>query len=57
MEYYRNVEIARDESIDQLATAPDDFPDIVVAMTLRRLRWRERWFKAGGDGEVEEVSE
>jgi len=58
MEYYRNVEIARDESIDQARERDlDDFPDIVGGHDITAPPVREPLVKAGGDGEVEEVSE
>jgi DNA-directed RNA polymerase subunit beta' len=58
MEYYRNVEIARDESIDQARDRDlDDFPDIVGGHDITAPPVREPLVKAGGDGEVEEVSE
>jgi DNA-directed RNA polymerase subunit beta' len=58
MEYYRNVEIARDESIDQARERDlDDFPDIVGGHEITAPPVREPLVKAGGDGEVEEVSE
>jgi len=58
MEYYRNVEIARDESIDQARDRDlDDFPDIVGGHDIPAHPVREPLVKAGGDGEVEEVSE
>jgi len=59
MEYYRNVEIARDESIDQAREREmDDFPDIVGGHDIATPSTREPLAAAaGGDGEVEEVIE
>ena len=58
MEYYRNVEIARDESIDQARDRDlDDFPDIVGGHEITAPPLREPLVKAGGDGEVEEAPE
>ncbi|MDQ2920698.1 MAG: hypothetical protein M3R52_03650, partial [Acidobacteriota bacterium] len=63
MEYYRNVEIDRDETIDQARERDlDDFPDIVgghdiVAPPAREPLVREPLVAAGGDGEVGEVPE
>jgi DNA-directed RNA polymerase subunit beta' len=63
MEYYRNVEIDRDETIDQGRDRDaDEFPDIVgghdiVVPPVREPLVREPMVAAGGDGEVEEVIE
>jgi len=58
MEYYRNVEIARDETIDQARERDlDDFPDIVGGHDMAAPPAREPLAAAAGDGEVEEVIE
>ena len=63
MEYYRNVEIDRDESIDQARDRDlDEFPDIVgghdvVVPPVREPLVREPLVAAGGDGEAEDVVE
>src|SRR5437762_3010642 len=58
MEYYRNVEIDRDETIDQARDRDlDDFPDIVGGHDIVIPPAREPLVAAGGDGEVEEVPE
>ncbi|HUS09084.1 MAG TPA: DNA-directed RNA polymerase subunit beta' [Pyrinomonadaceae bacterium] len=58
MEYYRNVDIARDETIDQARDRDlDDFPDIVGGHDMITPPAREPLVKAGGDGEVEEAAE
>jgi DNA-directed RNA polymerase subunit beta' len=58
MEYYRNVEIARDETIDQARERDlDDFPDIVGGHDMTAPPAREPLAAAAGDGEVEEVIE
>jgi hypothetical protein len=59
MEYYRNVEIARDETIDQARERDlDDFPDIVGGHDMAAPPAREPLAAAaGGDSEVEEVIE
>jgi len=58
MEYYRNVEIARDESIDQARDRDlDDFPDIVGGHEITAPPVREPLVAAGADGEVEEAPE
>jgi DNA-directed RNA polymerase subunit beta' len=58
MEYYRNVDIARDETIDQARERDlDDFPDIVGGHDMITPPAREPLVKAGGDGEVEEAAE
>ena len=58
MEYYRNVEIARDETIEQARERDlDDFPDIVGGHEITAPTVREPLVAAGADGEVEEVAE
>ncbi|MGH9873436.1 MAG: DNA-directed RNA polymerase subunit beta' [Pyrinomonadaceae bacterium] len=58
MEYYRNVEIARDETIDQARERDlDDFPDIVGGHEITAPPVREPLVAAGGDGEAEDVVE
>jgi DNA-directed RNA polymerase subunit beta' len=59
MEYYRNVEIARDETIDQARERElDEFPDIVGGHDIvTPPPTREPLVAAAGDGEVEEVIE
>ncbi len=63
MEYYRNVEIDRDETVDQGRDRDlDEFPDIVgghdiVVPPVREPLVREPLVAAGGDGEVEDVVE
>ncbi len=58
MEYYRNVEIARDESIDQIRERDlDDFPDIVGGHEMPTPPTREPLVAAGADGEVEDAAE
>ena len=58
MEYYRNVEITRDETMDQARERDlDDFPDIVGGHDMVTPPAREPLVKAGGDGEVEEAAE
>jgi DNA-directed RNA polymerase subunit beta' len=63
MEYYRNVEIARDESIDQARERDlDDFPDIVGGAEIqppigREPLVREPLVPAGSDGESGDVTE
>ena len=59
MEYYRNVEIARDETIDQARERDlDEFPDIVGGHDIvPPPPTREPLIPAGPDGEVEEVIE
>ncbi len=58
MEYYRNVEIDRDESIDQVRERElDEFPDIVGGHDIPVPPVREPLVKAGGDGEPEETAE
>jgi DNA-directed RNA polymerase subunit beta' len=54
MEYYRNVEIARDESIDQARDRDlDDFPDIVGGHEITAPPVREPLVAAVADGEEE----
>ena len=56
MEYYRNVEIARDETMDQARERDlDDFPDIVGGQDITAPPVREPLVAAEADGEVEEV--
>ena len=58
MEYYRNVEIARDESMDQARERElDEFPDIVGGHDIVAPPVREPLAAVAGDGEVEEVIE
>jgi len=59
MEYYRNVDIARDETIDQAARDRDldDFPDIVGGHDIVTPTVREPLVTATGDGDVEDVVE
>jgi DNA-directed RNA polymerase subunit beta' len=58
MEYYRNVEIDRDETIDQGRDRDaDEFPDIVGGHDIVVPPVREPLVTATGDGEVEEVIE
>jgi DNA-directed RNA polymerase subunit beta' len=59
MEYYRNVEIARDETIDQARERElDEFPDIVGGHDIvTPPPTREPLVPAGPDGEIEEVIE
>jgi hypothetical protein len=58
MEYYRNVEIARDETIDQARDRDlDDFPDIVGGHEITAPPVREPLVAAGADGEPEDVVE
>jgi DNA-directed RNA polymerase subunit beta' len=57
MEYYRNVEIDRDETIDQGRDRDDEFPDIVGGHDIVVPPVREPLVTAGGDGEVEDVVE
>jgi DNA-directed RNA polymerase subunit beta' len=57
MEYYRNVDIDRDETIDQVRERElDEFPDIVGGHDIA-VPAREPLVAAGGDGEVEEIPE
>jgi DNA-directed RNA polymerase subunit beta' len=58
MEYYRNVEIARDESIDQIRERDlDDFPDIVGGHDMPAPPTREPLVAAAADGDAEDVAE
>jgi DNA-directed RNA polymerase subunit beta' len=59
MEYYRNVDIERDETIDQARERElDDFPDIVGGHDMPAPPVREPLVAAaGGDGDVEETGE
>jgi hypothetical protein len=58
MEYYRNVEIARDETIDQAREREmDDFPDIVGGQDVPMTTGRPPLVTAPVEGEVEEVPE
>jgi DNA-directed RNA polymerase subunit beta' len=58
MEYYRNVEIARDESIDQIRERDlDDFPDIVGGHEMPAPPTREPLVPAGSDGDAEDAAE
>ena len=59
MEYYRNVEIARDETIDQARERElEEFPDIVGGHDIvAPPPTREPLAAAAVDGEVEEVIE
>jgi len=57
MEFYRNVDIDRDETIDQARERElDDFPDIVGGHDMV-VPPREQVAVAGGDGEVVKPSE
>ncbi|MEP6570287.1 MAG: DNA-directed RNA polymerase subunit beta' [Acidobacteriota bacterium] len=54
MEYYRNVEIARDETIEQARERDlDDFPDIVGGQEITAPPVREPLVAAAADGEAE----
>lgn len=58
MEYYRNVDIDRDETIDQVRERElDEFPDIVGGHDIPVPPAREPLVAAGADGEVEEITE
>jgi DNA-directed RNA polymerase subunit beta' len=58
MEYYRNVDIDRDETIDQARERElEEFPDMVGGHEITLPTRREPLAKAVGDGEVEEVPE
>ncbi|MDQ5847322.1 MAG: DNA-directed RNA polymerase subunit beta', partial [Acidobacteriota bacterium] len=59
MEYYRNVDIERDETIDQARERElDDFPDIVGGHDMPAPPVREPLVAAaGGDGDAEETAE
>ena len=57
MEYYRNVDIDRDETIDQARERElDEFPDIVGGHDIP-VPAREPLVAAGGDGATEEAPE
>jgi DNA-directed RNA polymerase subunit beta' len=58
MEYYRNVDIERDETLDQVRDRDlDEFPDIVGGHDMTAPPAREPLVTAGTDGEPEEVIE
>src|SRR6266576_3601551 len=58
MEYYRNVDIERDETLDQVRDRDlDEFPDIVGGHDMTAPPAREPLVTAGTDGEPEEVVE
>jgi len=58
MEYYRNVDIARDETIDQAREREmDDFPDIVGGQDVPVTTGRPPLVVAAADAEVEEIPE
>jgi len=58
MEYYRNVEIARDETIEQAREREmDDFPDIVGGQDIPVTTGRPPLVASPVDTEVEEVPE
>ncbi|MBC8030120.1 MAG: DNA-directed RNA polymerase subunit beta' [Pyrinomonadaceae bacterium] len=58
MEYYRNVEIARDETIEQAREREmDDFPDIVGGQDVPVTTGRPPLVVTPADSEVEEVPE
>jgi hypothetical protein len=58
MEYYRNVAIARDETIDQARERDlDDFPDIVGGHEIVTPPVREPLVTASTDGEGEDIVE
>ena len=58
MEYYRNVDIERDESLDQVRDRDlDEFPDIVGGHDMTAPPAREPLVTASTDGEPEEVVE
>jgi DNA-directed RNA polymerase subunit beta' len=58
MEYYRNVEIARDETIEQAREREmDDFPDIVGGQDVPVTTGRPPLVVSPVDAEVEEVPE
>ncbi len=58
MEYYRNVEIARDETIEQARERDlDDFPDIVGGQDVPVTTGRPPLVVTPADSEVEEVPE
>jgi len=58
MEYYRNVDIARDETIEQARERDlDDFPDIVGGQDVPVTTGRPPLVVSPADSEVEEVPE
>jgi DNA-directed RNA polymerase subunit beta' len=58
MEYYRNVDIARDETIEQAREREmDDFPDIVGGQDVPVTTGRPPLVVSPADSEVEEVPE
>jgi DNA-directed RNA polymerase subunit beta' len=58
MEYYRNVDIERDETLDQVRDRDlDEFTDIVGGHDMTAPPAREPLVTAGTDGEPEEVIE
>ncbi|HEX3281913.1 MAG TPA: DNA-directed RNA polymerase subunit beta' [Pyrinomonadaceae bacterium] len=58
MEYYRNVDIERDETLDQVRDRDlDEFPDIVGGHDMTAPPAREPLVTASTDGEPEEVIE
>ncbi len=58
MEYYRNVDIERDETLDQVRDRDlEEFPDIVGGHDMTAPPAREPLVTAGSDGEPEEVIE
>ena len=58
MEYYRNVDIERDETLDQVRDRDlDEFPDIVGGHDMTAPPAREPLVTAPADGEPEEVVE
>ena len=58
MEYYRNVDIERDETLDQVRDRDlDEFPDIVGGHDMTAPPAREPLVTAGTDGEPEDVVE
>ena len=58
MEYYRNVDIERDETLDQVRDRDlDEFPDIVGGHDMTAPPAREPLVTTAADGEPEEVIE
>ncbi|MGI8836834.1 MAG: DNA-directed RNA polymerase subunit beta' [Pyrinomonadaceae bacterium] len=58
MEYYRNVDIERDETLDQVRDRDlDEFPDIVGGHDMTAPPAREPLVTAPADGEPEEIIE
>jgi DNA-directed RNA polymerase subunit beta' len=58
MEYYRNVDIERDETLDQVRDRDlDEFPDIVGGHDMTAPPAREPLVTAPADGESEDVVE